>query len=55
MKYLKLAHAAGTRLIAGSPRPVVKWVAWAVVALMPGSFMVIPVIWIARQIRAQAS
>ncbi len=55
MKYLQLARTAASRLTSASPRPVVKWAAWAIVALMPGSLMVIPLIWIARQVRAQAS
>ena len=55
MKYLLLARAAGTRLIAALPRPVVKWAAWVALALMPGSLLLIPLVWIARQLRAQAS
>jgi len=55
MKYLQLARTNARRLASALPHPVVKWAAWAVMALVPGSFMVIPVIWIARQLRAPAS
>ena len=55
MKYLLLARATGNYLITRSPRRVLRWAAWTAVALLPGSFMVVPVIWIARQIQAALS
>lgn len=40
-------------LIATSPRERAKWCAYALVLLAPGSFVVLPVLWLVR--RQQAS
>ena len=55
MQCLQLVRTIASRITSALPRPVVKWAGWAVVALLPGSLMVIPLIWIARQLRAQTS
>lgn len=52
MKYLA---RAGSSLMSTPPQTLAKWGGWAVVALMPGSFVVLPLLWLARQLRAQTS
>jgi hypothetical protein len=36
------------RLIAASPRELGKWCAYALIMLAPGSFVVLPVLWLVR-------
>ncbi len=36
-------------LIAPSPRELTKWCAYALVLLTPGSFVILPVLWLVRR------
>ena len=55
MKCLPPARAAADRAIDIPPRNFVRWGAWVIAALMPGSFVILPVLWLVRQLRAPAS
>ena len=48
MKYLCLAYTAAMKLTASSPRELTKWCAYALLLLAPGSFLVLPVLWLVR-------
>lgn len=37
-------------LVAPSPRELMKWCAYALVLLTPGSFVVLPVLWVIRHL-----
>jgi hypothetical protein len=39
-------------LIVTSPRELTKWCAYALVLLAPGSFVVLPVLWLVRRFQA---
>jgi hypothetical protein len=43
------------RPIAPSPRELWKWCAYALILLAPGSFVVLPLLWLARQFGNRAS
>ena len=43
------------RLTAPSPRELWKYCAYALILLAPGSFVVLPVLWLVRQFGIQAS
>jgi hypothetical protein len=55
MKYLDHARAAVNRLMRSPPRELTKWCAYAVLLLVPGSFLVLPMLWLVRLFGAQAS
>lgn len=55
MKYLCLACAGGRKLVAPSPRELARWSAYTLVLLAPGSFIVLPVLWLVRRFAVQAS
>ena len=42
-------------LIASTPRELAKWLTYALVLLAPGSFVVLPVLWLLRSYRRGAS
>jgi hypothetical protein len=42
-------------LAAPSPREVMKWCAYAVLLLTPGSFVVLPVLWLVRRRQVSAT
>jgi hypothetical protein len=43
------------RLIAFSPRSLSKWCAYTLILLAPGSFIVLPVLWLVKVLGIQAS
>ena len=43
------------RLIASSPRSLSKWCAYTLILLAPGSFIVLPVMWLVKIVGLQAS
>lgn len=43
------------RLIASSPRSLSKWCAYTLILLAPGSFIVLPVVWLVKIFGLQAS
>ena len=49
MKYLSLAHAGAKKLTGSSPRELTKWLAYALVLLAPGSFVLLPLLWLVRR------
>ena len=43
------------RLIASSPRSLSKWCAYTLILLAPGSFVVLPVLWLVKVFGIQVS